>query len=349
MATLSSLFSNPGLLDNQRQNNIDLLRAIAVVSVFIHHAQSVYGGNFPFLGEYGGQFGPQLFFLISGYLISASCIKHPIGGYAIHRIFRIMPAYLLFFVGIGIYTEVITLARVSQTPWQFLANILLLQQLFPAALLHYDVLHVTWTLTVELLWYLLAPLLLWRKRLSTGTVVVITVLSTLWAWVANLHLLDGLYPGITDSNPGFSYLFLANHFFSQVCFFAFGSWIYFHQERLRQLNPLPLLLIGILIFLLRPYYFFFNPIFITGIGLGLFMLAGLNSPAIRNKAIFFISETSYSIYLCHFPILLLVHNQWGLTGLPGLLTSIGLTLLVCSASYVLLEKPAIRLGRRLTR
>ncbi len=70
------------LLNNERQNNIDLLRAIAVVSVFIHHAQHIYGGNFPFLGEYGGQFGPQLFFLISGYLSQCKLQKHSLRDYS---------------------------------------------------------------------------------------------------------------------------------------------------------------------------------------------------------------------------------------------------------------------------
>ncbi|MDP2768732.1 MAG: acyltransferase, partial [Giesbergeria sp.] len=161
---LPNIKSLRALFNNDRQNNIDLLRAIAVVSVFIHHAQHVYGGNFPFFGEYGGQFGPQLFFVISGYLISASCQKHSLRDYAIHRIFRIIPAYLFFFIGIGVLTGIINFHRITQLPWEFLANLLLLQQLFPSALISFDVLHVTWTLTVEVLWYALAPLLVIGNR-----------------------------------------------------------------------------------------------------------------------------------------------------------------------------------------
>lgn len=345
-AALPSLY---GLLDNRRQNNIDMLRAIAVAAVVIHHAQAIFGGDFPFLGDYGGQFGVQLFFLISGYLISASHARYSVREYATHRFFRIMPAYLMFFLGIGIYNGVITWASVSETPWKFLANLTLMQHLFPAALLRYDALHVSWSLTVEVLWYAAVPLLLWRRRMSTPLVVIITVISTIWMVVANLHLLDGLHPGVTDTNPAFSYLFLANHFIAQACFFAFGSWIFFHEDKLRHLNPLTLWMLGMLVFILRPYYFFYNPIFITGIGLGFFMLAALNSQPVRNRMIFYISETSYAIYLCHLPILILVHNRWQMTGIAGVATAVALTLLTATCSYILVEKPAIRLGRRLAR
>lgn len=338
-----------GLFDNQRQNNIDLLRAIAVISVFIHHAQSTFGGDFPFFGEYGGQFGPQLFFLISGYLISASCTRHPLTDYAIHRIFRIIPAYLLFFLGIGLFNGVISWDNISQAPWEFLANILLMQHLFPKALLHYDTLHVTWTLTVEVLWYASAPLLLWRRSLNTATVIGITLFSSVWAYAANQHVFDGFYPGVTDVNPGFSYLFLANHFFSQICFFAFGAWIFFHRDRLRKVNPFLLMMLAVLLFILRKYYFIYNPIFITGIGLGLLMLAGINSPALRSKGVFIISEVSYSIYLCHFPVLLMVKNIWQISGYLGVAVSILLTLTLSVISYIFLEKPAINFGKHLTK
>lgn len=338
-----------GLFDNTRQNNIDLLRAIAVVSVFIHHAQVTFGGNFPFFGEYGGQFGPQMFFVISGYLIAASSLKHAARDYVLHRFFRIMPAYLFFFLGIGIFNGVITTQKVGDHPGQFLANLSLMQQLFPAALLQFDVMHVTWTLTVEVLWYALAPLLLLRRRLlSTSTTLAITAISTVWVVLANNHFLDGLYPGITDTNPGWSYLFLANHFLAQMCFFAFGAWIYCHQKRFKNLNPLIFLICAIFIFILRPYYFIFNPIFITGIGIGLLLIGCLYSHPIKNRVAFWISETSYSIYLCHFPIILWVHGSWQLQGLAGVAVAVTLTLTISTLSYLLIEKPAVRLGRRLS-
>lgn len=335
------------IFDNARQNNIDLLRCIAVASVFIHHAQHTFGGNFPFLGGYGGQFGPQLFFLISGYLITASCQKHSLRDYLFHRSFRILPAYLFFFLGIGFITGAVSSSKIIEFPGYFLANLALWQQLFPNALLQFDVLHVTWTLTVEVLWYALAPLLLWLLKGSVRwpTVLFFTLFSSAWAYLASKTHFNFLFPGITDTNPGFSYLFLGNHFFSQICFFIFGAWIYSHRENLKSWNPATGFVLGSLIFMLMPYYMVFNPIFITGLGLGCFMLAAINCAPVKNRLVFFLSETSYSVYLCHFPIILWVRHGLGIESTLGVLISVLMTLLVAFLSYIFIEKPGMKAGR----
>jgi len=342
----SILSSFKSIFHNEKQNNIDLLRAIAVVSVFIHHAQHVYGGNFPFLGDYGGQFGPQLFFLISGYLISASAQKHSLKEYVFHRVFRIFPAYLFFFIGFGFLTGVVTPHRIVQLPWEFLVNLLLLQQLFPSSLIAFDVLHVTWTLTVEMLWYAFLPLLLIGNRsIRLPIVFLAVVVSTAWAFYASMHKMDYFYPGVTDVNSGYSYLFLGNHFFSQICFFIFGSWIYFQKNSLIHWNPVSAILLGVLIFMFKPYYMIFNPIFLTGIGIGFFLIAAINSAAVKSKLVYIISVTSYSIYLCHFPIILWVHHGLGYNSTSGVVVSAAITIAVSILSFVLIEKPGMRFGR----
>ncbi|MDD2608377.1 MAG: acyltransferase [Giesbergeria sp.] len=339
------------IFDNSRQNNIDLLRCIAVAAVFIHHAQHTFGGNFPFLGSYGGQFGPQLFFLISGYLITVSCQKHSLRDYFFHRSFRILPAYLFFFLTIGFVSGGINISKILQFPGYFFANLVLWQQLFPSALLTFDVLHVTWTLTVEVLWYALAPLILWLLKGSVRwpAVLFFAVFSSLWSYFASQRKFDFLFPGVTDSNPGFSYLFLGNHFFSQICFFILGSWIYSHREKLKTWNPITGFVLGSMIFMLMPYYMVFNPIFITGVGLTYFMIAAINSTSIKNRLVFFISETSYSIYLCHFPIILWVRHSLGLDSFAGVGLSLLLTILIAFLSFIFIEKPGMKVGRFLTK
>ncbi len=91
----------------------------------------------------------------------------------------------------------------------------------------------------------------------------------------------------------------------------------------------------------------FNPIFITGIGLTFLMLGAINSTPIKNRFIFLISETSYSIYLCHFPIILWVRHGMGLESVQGVLVSVLLTMTISVISYVCIEKPGMRLGRRI--
>lgn len=331
----------------QRQNNVDMLRALAVTAVFIHHAQHVFGGQFPFFGDYGGQFGPQLFFLISGYLITASWDKYTWREYLCHRFFRIMPAYLAFFLGLGWLQNVITHARIAEQPGYFIANLLLLQHLFPQSLLAFDVLHVTWTLTVELLWYASVPLFALLLTKAPKTTVLITVLaSSFWSYLAGIGALNSLFPSI-QHEPGRLYLFASNHFFSQICFFVFGAWVYRHKSQVAMINPMSALLAGLALFLLRPYYFVFNPIFITGIGLMCFLVAAIVLPHMKNRLVMLLSETSYSIYLCHFPVLLFIHGHLKLQGLTGVAVSVVATLVLALLTYNWIEKPGMNLGRQI--
>ncbi len=327
-----------------RQNNIDLLRAMAVTAVFIHHAQHVFGGTFPFFGEYGGQFGPQLFFLISGYLITASWDKYSWHEYLCHRFFRIMPAYLLFFLGFGILQHVVTVQRVAENPGYFLANLMLVQQLVPLALITFDVLHVTWTLTVELMWYASVPLFaLLLTRHPRTTLVTTTVVSTVWAILANKGLLNPMFPSVLH-NPNWIYLFAANHFLAQMCFFLFGAWVCRNRSKLKDIHPLSALLAGLLVFLLRPYYFVVNPMFVTGIGLMCFLITAVNLAEMKNRLVMLLSETSYSIYLCHFPILLLMGERFP-QSVIGLMFATAATLLLSFVTYKLVEKPGMQIGR----
>src|SRR6056300_430128 len=77
---------------------IDALRAIAVVSVILYHAQITILGHQPFQG---GFIGVDIFFVISGYLISSIILKElaTTGSFSFkhfykRRIRRIMPALL---------------------------------------------------------------------------------------------------------------------------------------------------------------------------------------------------------------------------------------------------------------
>jgi peptidoglycan/LPS O-acetylase OafA/YrhL len=77
---------------------IDGLRALAVIAVIINH----FGGNI----LTSGYLGVDIFFVISGYVISASLIRQPsdnlaelLSGFYARRVKRILPA-LIFFVSI---------------------------------------------------------------------------------------------------------------------------------------------------------------------------------------------------------------------------------------------------------
>ena len=62
--------------DTPTETNINIIRALAVSSVFLHHAYAYLGVKTPIFGMAGGLIGVLLFFLISGYLIGKSAEKH---------------------------------------------------------------------------------------------------------------------------------------------------------------------------------------------------------------------------------------------------------------------------------
>jgi peptidoglycan/LPS O-acetylase OafA/YrhL len=167
--------------------DIDGLRAIAVVAVVIHHA-------FPHLLP-GGFVGVDIFFVISGYLISTIILRglqsgrFGFGTFYVRRVKRIFPALVLVLAT----TMVMGWFRLIPTDYQalgkhllggatFVSNFVLWQEAgyFDAESYSKPLLHL-WSLAIEEQFYLLWPLalfLLHRWRLSAmRSIAVILVLS----------------------------------------------------------------------------------------------------------------------------------------------------------------------------
>lgn len=189
------------------RRDIDGLRAIAVVSVLIFHvAQSFLRGGF---------IGVDVFFVISGYLISSNIIqqvddgKFSIARFYEHRIRRIFPAYavvLLFttvFVlwkfmptEIGAYAKTLAAAIASVTNIYFWAT----TDYFAVSAEELPLLH-TWSLAVEEQFYLLFPFLIvginrWFPKRRVSIVIFIflaslvaSVVGTYTAPIATFYLL----------------------------------------------------------------------------------------------------------------------------------------------------------------
>ena len=337
-------------------NNLDVLRAVAVLSVFFHHVNHVYGFNIPFFGPYGGIFGIQLFFLLSGFLIIKSAVKHSLKAYFLHRVFRIYPAYILVFIVIGIFTGVLTWEKVFNNPWGLISNILSLQHLFPKNLIVYDSLHVSWTLTVELIWYVLAPLSigLLSKRLHL-TLASTILISVAWVYFSANGVFDFLYAdqfkeidlSLTHSRT----LFLINAFPAQLCYFVFGACIYYKQEQLMKLNPYFLSAVFIIFVLFFPYGKSpeFNPSFITGIGLAALFLLALVLPTLNFKPLKIMADISYSFYLIHLTVISIAHDYFGLNSNWYIILVFVIAVFGSVMLYWFIEKPMMRMARKVSR
>ena len=164
--------------------DIDGLRAIAVTSVILGHA------GVPYLT--GGYVGVDVFFVISGYLITSILLREldekrfSIAGFYERRIRRIFPALmtvLVFVLGLSLALassqEQAQISKSTLAALGFVSNLFFWQQsgYFDVAATTKPLLH-TWSLAVEEQFYLLFPLFLWllrdqsRRRIALASVVV---------------------------------------------------------------------------------------------------------------------------------------------------------------------------------
>lgn len=145
--------------DSPRLQGLDGLRGVAILLVLIYHlwtelsGQHVLPPGSPWTFIYAGNTGVVLFFVLSGFLVSLPFIKAlehnrlpSLRLYALHRALRILPPY--YFIGL------IGIALTGQY-----------QQLLPTLVFIADALDVGyystvwWSLSTEVQFYLLLPLL----------------------------------------------------------------------------------------------------------------------------------------------------------------------------------------------
>ena len=196
----------PALVRPAYRPDVDGLRAIAVAAVILFHA-SVPGCG-------GGYVGVDVFFVISGYLITQLILVDRDGGlgvrltrFYLRRARRILPALLTMLAVTAVAAVVILLPRelvhfgkyLAATP-VLLANVAAWSQVdyFDTAWPVSPLLH-TWSIAVEEQFYLAYPLALilcsryWpRARLAALTVIAAGSLG-LCIWAAGRHPVPNFY------------------------------------------------------------------------------------------------------------------------------------------------------------
>src|SRR5690348_482903 len=146
-----------------RQHGLDLVRAAAIASVMIYHANTMMlvPGQAPWLISFGWM-GVDLFFVLSGFLIASQLLKPfasgarpDYGRFFARRALRTIPAFAVVVIVYFVFP------RLRETPliqpfWQFatFTENLLFKPTGPKAF------DQVWSLCVEEQFYLLFPLVL---------------------------------------------------------------------------------------------------------------------------------------------------------------------------------------------
>lgn len=311
----STVTSQPAM----RNAGLDLLRLMAVVLVLFNHATySVDVFPAPIaealtILRRGGWIGVDLFFVLSGYLVSGLLFSEhqrhgraEIGTFLIRRGFKIYPAFwaLLAYTCFSIVRRGVELA-----PRNFFGELLFLQNYLGQLWGH------TWSLAVEEHFYIgLAILTAIVQRRSNGN--PFTVIPWAFAVIATLCL--ALRIAEAQRSPTFAWYehMTPTHLRADSLFFgvllSYGVRYQRLQERLRVVPSWTMIVLGCL--LLLPAFLFDRGVhrWLTVTGYNLFYVAGgLLVLAVTRMSFgpgrtvrFFsaLGAASYSIYLWHGPV-----------------------------------------------
>lgn len=328
------------MTQKNRLLELDALRGIAAVSVMIfHYSINQNGGKLGWEFRYGVT-GVDLFFMISGFVITLSIQK--IQKWQDFAIFRFARLYPTFWACVLITTLFILFYDPgSLSTSQFLANL----TMFPVYFGIENLDQVYWTLLVEMIFYLWI-LTLW---LVGGMRHIVTIGFVFLVGVVLFHVFGPRIPGV------YHFLTLKVQFLNHFPLFYTG--ILFYQLKFKNFTwrYLALIVVGMVAaFYLhdkggRSLYHtsalehnlilaFYHLLFL------LFVLGKLSF--LVNSTLLFLGKISYSLYLLHQYIgLHLIQTLNGSLGLNIYVAVVLTTAIIVSFSYlvtVYVEGPAIR-------
>ena len=353
--------------------SIDSLRALAVLAVIIYHVDVNY---LP-----GGFLGVDLFFVLSGYLISSLIIKEyrktgslNLYNFYIRRARRLLPAvYFMITVGLVVmvlFNEVLLrkshldaiFGYIYSSNWWYIFHKLDYFDSFGAQ----SPFKHLWSLAIEEQFYMIFPLLFLlvnrKKKSKDGTyklnknflyVVLGLILVSLIAHILlfDINNISRIYFG-TDTRA-FSLLVG-----------VVGAILYpmerLHAKVTPQQNMIysvvSLVSIATLITVMI-YTSEYNTLLYRGgfllvaiLGLIVIISSGkqhtLMSRLLSFKPVVFIGKISYSLYLWHFPVLVLTTpvSEIGNPNIIFVILRVILTFILATASYVFVETPIRKLG-----
>lgn len=303
--------------------DINGLRAYAVIAVVLFHFNTSWVS--------GGFAGVDVFFVISGFLMTAIIFngleknKFNLFDFYVARANRIIPALavlciVLLLLGWFFLSPIDyqALAKHAASSLSFISNIIYWKEsgYFDADSYEKFLLH-TWSLSVEWQFYIIYPavLIFLNRYFSINSLRRLILLGSVLGFFVCVYA--------TIKSPNSSYYLLPTRAWEMM----FGGVAYLYPLTLRDAHKKIVEMIGLSLILTSyifidatiawPGYFAFLPVF----GTFIILLSDRQSSIITNNVAFqLLGKWSYSIYLWHWPIVVLGHylkiDSWWLIGLP---------------------------------
>jgi peptidoglycan/LPS O-acetylase OafA/YrhL len=320
---------------SSRVVELDALRGIAALAVVAFHYTTQYGQQYGHTTPLGfgfalGNYGVNLFFLISGFVIFMTLERtRTAKDFVVTRFSRLFPAYWAAIGLTCIFVYFLGMREQRLPLHDLLLNLSMVQQILGSE--HLDGSY--WTLQVELFFY--AQMLLW---FVLGQLKRIHLIILLW-----LALVVG-YGELVQHHMHFSYLARELLILRHIPFFALGILFYrLHtrpQENRLNYTMMGLCLVAIVIA---------DPPVFLWVGLaccGIFLLFVNNLLAWMRGAFFvFLGSISYSLYLLHQAIGFALIHDLERHGVPSLLACVLTLIIVLALASALsfgVERPAMR-------
>ena len=337
--------------------DIDGLRALAVLAVVgFHAAPKIFPGGFV---------GVDVFFVISGFLISGFILNRLKDGtfsyleFYARRIRRLFPALIVVLLttwGLGLLTllpsELGSLGRHTLAAAAFAANILNYSEAgyFDAPAITKPLLHI-WSLGVEEQFYFVYPVLLvtlWRHQAARSSLVMIGLASF------------ALNVGMVHNHPSFTFYLPLTRFWEFVAG-ALLAWTLTHGSNVNGparsgswARPgcdftawagLLLILAGIGVARNEafPGWVALLPVLGTFFIIGAGPHAWLNRKVLAHPNLVFIGLISYPLYLWHWPLLVIgqiaMRNNINPHTRKTTIVMVGLAFLLAWLTYRFIERP----------
>lgn len=329
---------NPGF-----RSDINGLRAIAVIAVVFYH--------FGVKGFSGGFAGVDIFFVISGFLMTGIIFrqtavgKFSLIGFYLSRARRIIPALAVLCIALLaggwfflIPSDYKVLGKHAASSIGFLSNMVYWWEngYFDAASREKWLLH-TWSLSVEWQFYMVYPLIIIaaRKLFSFNATRILLVALAAGSFALCLYA--------STHYPNTAFYTLPARAWEMIV----GGLVYLFPVQMKHPHKQSASAIGLIAIAASILYFTTADVWpgwlalIPVLGTALIISAAHQSSIITNNKIMdLVGEASYSIYLWHWPIVVLI-GYYGLdSDTTTLALGIAASIFLGFSSLYLVEKPS---------
>lgn len=320
----------------RRLHSLDMFRGFAIVAVLLSHIGGLYEfTNSSLLGA--GRYGVVLFYIVSGftifYVLTVRDVnRSSIASFYIHRFFRIAPLFyfLLLFV-------LVIEGQYSLSSFLFFGY------------LDFEnfnrLLHVEWSIYVEVLFYICAPYLFLHQKFKTYKLLLIFIIISIvfrYYFYQEMHI-DNTHKQYLFFNP-INYLYT----------FFVGAFLFKLIENVRVIKRAYILfsIVVAILFIILAKKVLTNDFYLIGdylfsVLFSLIIYYKFKYLAdVRFRAIELIGLISYSLYLWHYIVLQFL-SKITLFNIQyfDLLLDIIIVLVISTLSFYFIEKPGVRLGK----